>query len=112
MEQVGKLLRGKFVAFEVGDEFAIPGDNHDMQRMNKESFVRNEVHSELVTYALDIGGGAGEEAPIFRVGFPGFCIVTQDLGLIADRVEGDGEQDQVFSHAVLKSLPERNPPLR
>ena len=73
MEQVGKLLRGKFVAFEVGDEFAIPGDNHGMQRMNKESFVRNEVHSEPVTYALDIGGGAGEEAPIFRSAFQVFA---------------------------------------
>src|ERR1700686_5028305 len=72
--------------------------------MNEESFVRNEVHSEPVTHALDIGGGAGEETPVFWVGLPGFCVVTQDLGLIADRVEGDGEQDQVFSQAVLKSF--------
>jgi hypothetical protein len=32
-----QLLRGKFVAFDVGDEFALPGDNHGMQRMNEES---------------------------------------------------------------------------
>ena len=32
LEQVGKLLCGTLVAFEVGDEFAISGDNRDMQK--------------------------------------------------------------------------------
>ena len=43
LEQVGKLLRGKFVAFDVGDEFAIPRDNHGMQRMNEKSKEESPV---------------------------------------------------------------------
>ena len=52
LEQVGKLLRGKFVAFEVGDEFAIPGNNRGMQRMNEES------SKGYCRFGLDLASGA------------------------------------------------------
>ena len=91
LKQVGELLRDKFVAFEVGDEFAIPGNNHGMQRMNEESFVRNEVHSEPVTYALDIGGRSGEETPVsgsaFRRRWP-LCTTPERLPFPCQTISG------------------------
>lgn len=78
LEQVGKLLRGKVVAFDVGDEFAIPADDRGVLGMNEESFLGDEGHSEPVTYTLDIGGCSGQETPVFRVGFPCFLRIRAE----------------------------------
>ena len=91
------MPRGKFVAFEVGDEFAIPPDDRGMQGMDEESLVGDEVHTEQITYTLNIGSGTGEEAPVFCVGFPRFCVITEGFRLIVDRVEGSPNSPKCIS---------------
>lgn len=46
LQQITDLFCGEFVAFEIGDEFAVPSDDRSVQGMNKESLVRDEVDAK------------------------------------------------------------------
>lgn len=46
LQQITNLFCGEFVAFEIGDEFAVPSDDRSVQGMNKESLVRDEVDAK------------------------------------------------------------------
>ena len=54
-QQITNLFCREFVAFEIGDEFAVPSDDRSVQGMNKKSFVRDEVDTKQVAHALHIG---------------------------------------------------------
>src|SRR6267142_2685696 len=101
-KQIGELLSGELIAFEVGDEFPIPADNRRMQRMDEESFVGYIVHAEQITDALNIADCAREEPPVLGVSLPGICITAQDVGPIMDRVESNCEQYKIFPQPLLK----------
>src|SRR5882762_2330222 len=101
-KQIGELLSGELIAFEVGDEFPIPADNRRMQRMDEESFVRDIVHAEQITDTLNIADGASKETPVLRIGLPRICVIAQDLRPIMDRIESDSEQYEIFPQPPLK----------
>ena len=95
-KQIGKLLSGELISFEVGDELAVPPHNRRMQRMNEQSFVRDIVHAEQITDALNIANRTSEKTPVLRVGLPGICVIAQNLRPVMDRVESDREQYEIF----------------
>jgi len=101
-KQIGKLLSGELIAFEVGDEFPIPADNRGMQGMDEHSFVRDIVHSEEITDTLNITDCASEKTPVIRVSLPCVCIITQCFRPVMDWVESNCKQYEIFSQPPLK----------
>ncbi len=99
--EVGQLLRGELVSLQVGDQFSIAIDQSSVHGVHKQSFISEGVDPEKGTYALNVGFGSREESPVFGICIPRLCVVEQNFGTIVNRIECDGEQNQVTTQASL-----------
>src|SRR5580658_1037464 len=102
-DQVPKLLGGEVVAFQVSGQASITTDNNSMKGMHEQGFIGIERHVETSAYPLNVCNRTGEETPTARVRFPCAGVAAQFCWLIMDRVDDDGEQNEVSSHTAFES---------
>jgi hypothetical protein len=77
---------------------------HESGRMIHKAFIGKSVYSKKPADPAYFGYRAGQEMPTIRVGVPLGRIFSEDLGLIVNWVEGNGEQYQIPSELPSKSL--------
>ena len=85
-DQVTELFCGELIPFQVGYQLPLAIDDSSVKGMGKLSFVRPKTHSA------------------FWIGFPSLGVIGQDFRVVVDRVEGDGEKNQISAHALLETL--------
>src|SRR5215472_6465121 len=101
---VAELLRRVLVALQVSGDAALPIYDHRMQGVSQEAFILPGIHAEFSTDLIHLSGTPGQKVPGLVVLRPRPGIVGQSLRLVMFGIEGDAEQDQVFSHPIGKTL--------
>src|SRR5579871_1791464 len=103
LDQIGELVGGELIAFDVGYEFSLAIDDGRVQRVIHQAFIGEVIDSEQIRDALNIRNRPSKKMPGGRIRFPVLSIVGQFLRPVSLRVKCHCQQDEITAELLLES---------
>lgn len=102
LNQIGELVGGELIAFDVGYELPLAINDGCVQGMTHEAFIGEIIDSEQICYALNIRNTSSKKMPGGRIRFPILGVVGQFLGPVSLWIKGHRQQHEITAELLLE----------